>query len=63
MHSKGCEVTIYAWKFGFMITMLIILREKRLLKTLLTFIAPNINVDDDDDVDNNDNNKYSIMLS
>ena len=46
-----------------MITMLIILREKRLLKTLLTFIAPNINVDDDDDVDNNDNNKYSIMLS
>ena len=46
-----------------MITLLIILREKRRLKTLLTFIAPNINVDDDDDVDNNDNNKYSIMLS
>ena len=43
--------------------MLIMLREKRLLKKLLTFIAPNINVDDDDDVDNNDNNKYSIMLS
>ena len=63
MLSKGFEVTIYAWKFGFMITLLIILREKRRLKTLLTFIAPNINVDDDDDVDNNDNNKYSIMLS
>ena len=63
MLSKGFEVTIYAWKFGFMITMLIILREKRLLKTLLTFIAPNINVDDDDDVDNNDNDKYSIMLN
>ena len=30
---------------------------------MLTFIAPNINVDDDDDVDNNDNNKYSIMLN
>ena len=63
MLSKEFEVTIYAWKFGFMIIMLIMLREKRLLKTLLTFISPNINVDDDDDVDNNDNNKYSIMLS
>ena len=38
------------------------LREKRLLKTLLTFIALNNNVDDDD-VDNNDNNKYSIILN
>ena len=38
------------------------LREKRLLRTLLTFIALNINVDGDD-VDNNDNNKYSIMLN
>ena len=39
------------------------LREKRLHKTLLTFIALNNNVDDDDDVDNHDNNKYSIMLN
>ena len=38
------------------------LREKRLHKRLLTFIALNNNVDDDD-VDNNDNNKYSIMLN
>ena len=38
------------------------LREKRLHKTLLTFISLNNNVDDDD-VDNNDNNKYSIMLN
>ena len=52
--SKGFEVTIYAWKFGFMIIMVIMLREKRLLKTLLTFIALSINVDDND-VDNNDN--------
>ena len=45
-----------------MIIMSIMLREKRLRKTLLTFIALNNNVDDDD-VDNNDNNKYSIMLN
>ena len=34
--------------------MIIMLREKSLLKTLLTFIALNINVDDND-VDNKDN--------
>lgn len=62
MLSKGFEVIIYEWKFGFMIIMSIMLREKRLHKTLLTFIALNNNVDDDD-VDNNDNNKYSIMLN
>ena len=62
MLSKGLEVIIYEWKFGFMIIMSIMLREKRLHKTLLTFIALNNNVDDDD-VDNNDNNKYSIMLN
>ena len=45
-----------------MIIMSIMLREKRLHKTLLTFIALNNSVDDDD-VDNNDNNKYSIMLN
>ena len=60
--SKGFEVIIHEWKFGFMIIMSIMLREKRLHKTLLTFIALNNNVDDDD-VDNNDNNKYSIMLN
>ena len=60
--SKGFEVTIYARTFGFMIIMSIMLREKRLLKTLLTFIALDNNVDGDD-VDNNDNNKYSIMLN
>ena len=49
-------------KFGFMIIMSIMLREKRLHKTLLTVIALNNNVDDDD-VDYNDNNKYSIMLN
>ena len=32
--------------------------KKKLLKTLLTFIAIN-----GDDVDNNDNNKYSMMLN
>ena len=62
MLTKGFEVIIYEWKFGFMIIMSIMLREKRLHKTLLTFIALNNNVDDDD-VDNNDNNKYSIMLN
>ena len=62
MLSKGFEVIIYEWKFGFMIIMSIMLREKRLHKTLLTFIALNNNVDDDD-VDNNGNNKYSIMLN
>ena len=62
MHSNGFEVIIYEWKFDFMIIMSIMLREKRLHKTLLTFIALNNNVDDDD-VDNNGNNKYSIMLN
>ena len=62
MLTKGFEVIIYEWKFGFMIIMSIMLREKRLHKTLLTFIALNNNVDDDD-VDNNGNNKYSIMLN
>ena len=38
------------------------LREKRLHKTLLTFIALKNNVDNDDG-DNNDNNKYLIMLN
>ena len=42
--------------------MSIMLREKRLLRTLLTFIVLNINVDGHD-VDNNENNKYSIMLN
>ena len=62
LHSNGFEVIIYEWKFDFMIIMSIMLREKRLHKTLLTFIALNNNVDDDD-VDNNGNNKYSIMLN
>ena len=62
MLSKGFEVTIYAWKFGFMIIMSITLREKRLHKTLLTFIALKNNVDNNDG-DNNDNNKYLIMLN
>ena len=57
--SKGFEVTIYVRTFGFMIIMLIMLSEKKkLLKTLLTFIAIN-----GDHVGNNDNNKYSIMLN
>ena len=58
MLSKGFEVTTYGRTFGFMIIMLIMLSEKKLLKTLLTFIALN-----GDDVHNNDNNKYSIILN